>query len=59
MISWGMGKRQSNCTIALVFLIPQINFRPEDRPQDDAKPEETHQGATTRNRKLSFSLSPY
>ena len=35
------------------------DFRPEDRPRDDAKPEETHQGATPGNRKLSFSFSPY
>ena len=27
--------------------------------EDDAKPEETHQGATLGNRKLSFSFSPY
>ena len=45
----------------LHFFIPQISystdFRPEDQPEDDAKPEETHQGATPGNRKLSFS--PY
>ena len=46
--------------LLLLLFIPQINFRPEDRPQpDDAKPEETHQGATPGNRKLSFSFSPY
>ena len=34
------------------------DFRPEDPPQDDAKPEETHEGATPGNLKLSAYSVP-
>ena len=39
------------------LIIPTTD-QPQDQPQDDAKPEETHQGATPENRKLSFSFPP-
>ena len=57
--------RMMDCRLSLrpltscLSILYSTAFRPQDRPQDHAKPEETHQGATPGNRKLSFSFSPY